>query len=503
MAATPMVARSALWNLFGQAAPLVVALFAIPPLVHGLGTERFGVLSLVWVLIGYLGLFDLGLARALTRSIAERRARGPIEGLADTAWTALAVTLLLGLAVAAVGVAAAGPLVERVLRVPSALRSETARSLTVLAAFMPFVLGTAALRGVLEAHHRFGLANALRVPMGVYQFLAPLAALALGGGLVAIVWWLAIGRAVAWVAHLAAALRVMPELRTGPRWRPAELPALVYEGGWMTVSNVVGPVIVYLDRFLLGAIASLEAVAWYTTPFEVVSRLLVVPAALAGVLFPSFAAHHGRDPARVAHLHRRGARAVLVLIVPPAIALCAFAPELLTAWVGPEFAAHGAAAMRWLAAGVLLNSLAHVPFTLLQAAGRSRVTAGLHLLEIPLYALAAWWAIRSAGATGAAIAWAARGAFDAVALFALARRESGATLSRAVPDAGWLVAALATLAALSLTPALFLRAAIAAAALVVFAWVGWIRLLTPEDRAWMRARLAGRGAGAGEIRPGS
>ena len=59
-----LLARNTVWNLIGYGAPLVVAVFAIPLLVRGLGTSRFGVLTLAWVLVGYLSIFDLGLSRA-------------------------------------------------------------------------------------------------------------------------------------------------------------------------------------------------------------------------------------------------------------------------------------------------------------------------------------------------------------------------------------------------------------------------------------------------------
>jgi len=54
------LSRNTVLNLVGQCAPLLVAIFAIPLLIRGLGTDRFGVLTLAWVVIGYFSLFDLG-----------------------------------------------------------------------------------------------------------------------------------------------------------------------------------------------------------------------------------------------------------------------------------------------------------------------------------------------------------------------------------------------------------------------------------------------------------
>ena len=67
--------RNMIWNLIGQGAPLFVALFAIPLLIKGLGTERFGVLVLAWMVVGYFTLFDLGIGRATTKYTSEYLAK--------------------------------------------------------------------------------------------------------------------------------------------------------------------------------------------------------------------------------------------------------------------------------------------------------------------------------------------------------------------------------------------------------------------------------------------
>jgi O-antigen/teichoic acid export membrane protein len=64
-----LIARNTLLNLIGLAAPLLVAILTIPYVVHGLGTDRFGLLSLAWVVLGYFTIFDLGLGRATTKYV--------------------------------------------------------------------------------------------------------------------------------------------------------------------------------------------------------------------------------------------------------------------------------------------------------------------------------------------------------------------------------------------------------------------------------------------------
>ena len=55
---------------------MAIALVTIPMLIEGIGRERFGVLTLAWIILGYFSLFDLGLGRALTRLAAEKLGLG-------------------------------------------------------------------------------------------------------------------------------------------------------------------------------------------------------------------------------------------------------------------------------------------------------------------------------------------------------------------------------------------------------------------------------------------
>jgi O-antigen/teichoic acid export membrane protein len=66
------VAKNTMYNLFGYGLPLLVAVLLIPPLIKGLGEEKFGILSLSWVIVGYFSFFDFGIGRALTKIIAEK-----------------------------------------------------------------------------------------------------------------------------------------------------------------------------------------------------------------------------------------------------------------------------------------------------------------------------------------------------------------------------------------------------------------------------------------------
>ncbi len=182
-----LLARHTLFNLIGQGAPLIIALFTIPLLIKGLGIDRFGVLTLAWVVIGYFSLFDFGLGRALTKLVAEKLGEGRDGEIPTLVWTALFLMLCFGL-VGALFLAVLSPwLVNTALKVPEPLRPETIQSFYLLAASIPIVISTTGLRGILEAQQRFGLVNTVRIFMGIFTYLGPVLVLPFSSSLLPVV----------------------------------------------------------------------------------------------------------------------------------------------------------------------------------------------------------------------------------------------------------------------------------------------------------------------------
>lgn len=411
-----LIARNTLLNLIAQALPLLVGLITIPLVIHGLGTDRFGLLSLAWVILGYFTIFDLGLGRATTKYVAEALGKGESDQVPEIVWTAVTFQAALGLIGAIVLFGITDLLVERVLNIPPELVVEAKDTFHLLALSIPLVLVSSSFSGVLEAAQRFDLVNAVRIPSSILTFILPLVGLYLGFGLPGIVVLILLTRLGTLIAIAWMDFRIVPDLR-GHSVSLARFSSLFSFGGWVMITSIVGPFLVYLDRFLIGSLLNMAAVAYYTAPYEMVTRVWIISASLAMTLFPAFSTLEGvRDRERLSFFFARSIKYVLLISGTIIVLIVVYAEQILQIWLGGDFAAESTAAMQVLALGVLINSLAQTPFALLQGVGRPDLPAKFHLIELPIYVGIAWILIGEFGIAGAAGAWTVRVALDTVLL---------------------------------------------------------------------------------------
>ncbi len=340
--------------------------------------------------------------------------------------------------------------------------------------------------------------NAVRLPVSTTNFIIPLAGVLLEWSLVGIVAAMIVTRFITLGIFVIMGLRLHPGLRRRSAYRGSILAEVLGFGGWVTVSSMISPVLVYADRFIIGGVLTVAAVTFYTAPHEVVTRLTILPTSLVATLFPAFS---GLVADQRSTLNRMTARAVKVLLMGVGLALVVLttsAHDILRLWLGSDFAAASAPVLRLLAVGLLANALAYVPAALIQAQGRPDVPAKFHLVELPIHLLVLWLLIGQWGIAGAAAAWSLRMLLDAVLLFSAAHAlgliELQVVFGRRTQGmlALLLVAAVGASALTALAPFLWQRVGATVAALLLVGTLGWRRLFSPQERLWLRGLVPSR-----------
>ncbi|MCX6563023.1 MAG: flippase [Candidatus Aminicenantes bacterium] len=487
-----VIARNTFMNLAGLALPVIVGVATIPLTIRLMGTERFGILSLAWVVFGYFSYLDLGLGMATTRFVAEALGKRDMEQIPRYFWTTVTFQAFMGFLGAAALSLSAPYLIDHVLNIPAGFIRESKTTFYLLAVSLPPVLVSASFRGALEARQRFDLVNLVKIPSSVLNYGLPSLGAALGLKLPGIIVLLIITRLLTLVVLIVLCFKVFPVLRRRFVFQSQALKPVLRYGIWVMVSNALGPILVYLDRFLIGALLTVTAVSFYTAPYEAVMRLGIVPYSLLMTLFPMFSALQGGGDEKLKRFFfRQSVKFLLVSMGFVAVILVFFADRFLGLYLGAEYALKGTLVFQIIAVGFFLYSLTIVPYGFLQGIGRSDLVAKFYLAELVVYVPLAWLTIRAWGIAGAALAWTTRVAMDMVLMF-IAARKLGKFKFSALFGGGTGQAAL-WLAGLSVVGIGLKRVAwgtpVFALVLLVFVVVLWFRVFDAEEKSWIRTGL--------------
>lgn len=412
-----MIKQNIIWNFLGGTLPLLVGVVVFPLIIQQYGIERFGLLAIAWSLVGYFGLFDMGLSRALTQIVSNKLSQNTqSDEVVTIIHTALLVTWGLGILGGAILWLVSDWLVVDILSVSKLIQNETIQAFKILAIAIPFVVIASMLRGVMESLQLFKQASVIRVFLGVCTFLGPYLVTFYGVSLVYAVYALLAIRITAWLMHAYAVNSTGLMRKKTNTFKFDVLKPLFSFGGWMTVSNVIGPFMVYFDRFVIAYLLGASAVAYYVAPYEMITKLWIIPGSIAGVLFPIFSKERLTNSTSSVDVLIKGLHYVSIILFPIIFLFASFAAEGLRFWLGEDFATNSAAIVAWFSAGIFVNSIGQILYAKIQGIGRPDLTAKLHIFESIPYWVVLYILIKAYGIEGAAIAWFLRVSVDTLLL---------------------------------------------------------------------------------------
>jgi O-antigen/teichoic acid export membrane protein len=405
------------FNLAGALLPLCTSLLVIPIYLTRIGPSRFGIISLVWLLFGYFGLFDLGLSQATTNLLA-RSENQSAKRQREIFWTAAIVNALLGITGAVILGFLGSHILTSFVSIPVELGLELRGAIPWVACLLPLSTTGAVFSGALEAHERFLELNVIQVIGAILGQLLPLGAVILFGPRIEV------AIEATFIARLMTSIPIfiLAKRQCSRRLLPSVTRKtaldLFHYGGWVTVSNIVGPILVSVDQFMIGAMIGVASVPRYSIPFNIATKILLVPTAMTRALFPQLAKVDLTVARRRAEAITITVSRTLIIICTPLIILCHSA---LTVWLGANFASKASILSRIIMFGVWINGAAYVPNAMIQSQGQPSTTAKLHLVELLPFFAVLWLGLHFFGLVGAAIAWSLRVLVDAVLLFRAAR----------------------------------------------------------------------------------
>jgi len=399
-----MLLRNSLWNLTGSALPAIAALATVPLLIHALGVEGYGIVTLIGSVIGYFAVLDINLTSGSIKYLAEHHANHDRERFAETFWFGIFFYGLLGLLGASVIYFSADWLITHFFKASESLRGTTIDALRIGALGFALSQIQSYLIVVPQSLQRYDRSAQSEAFFGIFVNIASAVAALMGAGISGVIAT-RVAISACNVLYLIWMIRSF-ELGMHFVWPRHEVrSSLTSFSAYAYLSKLASTFHQHGDKLIIGALAGPIAVTFFTVPATLASRILGLTYRLSSVIYPrasALAATQRIDELRTVYL---GATRHITYINLVALGVIVLAgDEFLRRWVGEEFVAQGYPVLVIITLALLADSLTNIPSMVNDALGHPRISGRFALARGLLGVGMVYIGTLSGGIVGASVA---------------------------------------------------------------------------------------------------
>lgn len=409
-----MLAKNSLFSISGSIIPVLITVATLPFLLSLIGAERYGALALCWLILIYSAHILDGVGTAITHAVA--RAASDEQGARDIMVTGLVTALVVSPVIACLASVIAFVFFGQFFEVTEAVRDELMASIWLIGASSVVSGLSRTAYGALIGKERFPTASlATMVSNGGLPLLALLFAHAFGVSMVVLL-------SASLAAYcLGLSLLLLDLWHSQLRGQTAKASwyrskSLLQFGFWIIATAIVAPLLLTMDRMVIGAQLGAVAVAAYTIPFQVISRLQLIPQSLVKVLFPRFAVAEGVKARRIAFYY---SILMSACFAPMIIGLIFLMEPLLQLWLGSNLDARSVQIGTWLLCAFYVTAIGQTMAVFLQSQERGDLVAKFQFGTILPYIALLLYAANTYGLMGVVGAFLLRRTIEAIFLVAM------------------------------------------------------------------------------------
>ncbi|WP_167496242.1 oligosaccharide flippase family protein [Vibrio inusitatus] len=384
--------------------PILVLALSARYLVAG----DFGTYLIIMTTLGYSGLLELGMSRALIKQFSSEHSdeRETKITLASGFYTMLGLGLL-GTLILLIG--------SQVAQLFFSLSSSVVIGVKISAFALPAILLNQLFYAYLEGSLRYGAILKIKLVSSMLEALLLITILLIYGDLYTLLIVFCIGKYVtlSFIYYYCSG----PKLIERKQFSKTKVGGMIKFGGWLTISSIIGPVMVYFDRFFVSGEFGLEIAEQYLAVSELAIKIAIIPTAISRVFFVLMA-RISIDGHRSTRL---GYQSIIVGVVPFLFLLIVYSDSFLNLVISDKSTELSTTIFNILCIGLVFNAIAQIPFMKLLAAGYSKTTAIIHLCELFPYLILLTYAIKQYGVIGVAIVWVLRSLIDCIILVIVSR----------------------------------------------------------------------------------
>jgi len=345
-----------LWNWLGVAINVIIGIVVSPYIVRKLGSERFGIWSLVFSLLEYLWFFDLGFNTAVTKFVAHYRAKNEPDQVNRVISSGLFYSSIVALCFLVASLVAASHS-DFFLPVANDVNRREFRALILITglawgAMFPLHFFSACL----DAYQRYDALTRSWVATLLIRSAGCAALLYFGFGLKAMGVIVVIGQLAGNVIAVFSFRASFPQLHLKlSSVSGALLKEMMSYGVHSFVANISNLLLYQGPPVIIAHFRTAAFVGYYMLPFRLLQYLVDAVTRVGFVTRSNVAEMQATGEERgIYNMTMLLNRYCATLFMPAVVYLLVYGTDLVRKWISPEYALHSGPLLPIMAVTVLI-----------------------------------------------------------------------------------------------------------------------------------------------------
>ena len=381
MSKRKILIRNVIYGFAAQSILLLLKLATTPYIVHGLGVEVYGILSICLVINGFASMLDFRIGQAIIKFISEHYAKNDQPEIERIIKTSLLFYLIVGLAGGILIIAAAPLFILVVFKIPDYLQELSYFAFYMTALIFFIKIRTNLFQSITMALQRFDIFNKIYTGLMCAEVSGSVLLLYKGYHLKAILVWHAIIALIQFIAFNKVTKGLLLHIRFNFGFNIKIFKKLFSFGSKVLIQDTSGRIIAVTDKILIGSFLSIGYLPFYIIPYNIALNLQLVIMNFVQIIFPEASGLYGqRHKQALEKLYFKAGKYLFIILFPITSLLVIFAKPLLYYWIGPDFAQNSAFVLQVLSLSIFILCSGSLSRTILIAIDKLNIVTKASIL---------------------------------------------------------------------------------------------------------------------------